>query len=74
MLVLTVPRSAVAAPRRNQRFRHTKLAGSLSHDTPIYTWRPDELRYGGVQYVPTAIRTSAAGLSIHLEPLRDGRL
>ena len=50
------------------------LAGSLSHDTPIYTWRPDELRYGGVQYVPTAIRTSAAGLSIHLEPLRDGRL
>jgi hypothetical protein len=50
------------------------LADSLARDTPIYTWRPDELRYAGVQFVPTAIRTSASGLSIHLEPLRDGRL
>jgi hypothetical protein len=50
------------------------LADGLVQDTPIYTWRPDELRYAGVQFVPTAIRTSAAGLSIHLEPLRDGRL
>lgn len=50
------------------------LTDALVRDTPIYTWRPDELRYAGVQYVPTAIRTSAAGLSIHLEPLRDGRL
>ncbi|WP_028103711.1 DUF1439 domain-containing protein [Pseudoduganella violaceinigra] len=50
------------------------LADTLARDTPIYTWRPDELRYAGVQYVPTAIRTSAAGLSIHLEPMRDGRL
>ncbi|WP_374585535.1 DUF1439 domain-containing protein [Pseudoduganella sp.] len=50
------------------------LADSLVRDTPIYNWRPDELRYAGVQYVPTAIRTSAAGLSIHLEPLRDPRL
>ena len=50
------------------------LADALARDTPIYTWRPDELRYAGVQYMPTAIRTSAEGLSIHLEPLRDGRL
>lgn len=50
------------------------LADSLARDTPIYTWRPDELRYAGVQFVPTAIRTSSSGLSIHLEPLRDGRL
>jgi hypothetical protein len=50
------------------------LADSLARDTPIHTWRPDELRYAGVQFVPTAIRTSASGLSIHLEPLRDGRL
>lgn len=50
------------------------LADNLARDTPIYTWRPDELRYAGVQFVPTAIRTSASGLSIHLEPLRDGRL
>jgi len=50
------------------------LANNLARDTPIYTWRPDELRYAGVQFVPTAIRTSSNGLSIHLEPLRDGRL
>ncbi len=50
------------------------LANNLARDTPIYTWRPDELRYAGVQFVPTAIRTSSSGLSIHLEPSRDGRL
>lgn len=50
------------------------LTDTLVRDTPIYTWRPDELRYAGVQYVPTAIRTTASGLSIHLQPLRDGRL
>jgi len=50
------------------------LANNLARETPIYTWRPDELRYAGIQFVPTAIRTSSNGLSIHLEPLRDGRL
>jgi hypothetical protein len=50
------------------------LADTLVRDTPIHTWHPDELRYAGVQYVPTAIRTTASGLSVHLEPLRDGRL
>lgn len=50
------------------------LTDSLARDTAIYSWRPDELRYAGVQYVPTAIRTSADGISIHLEPVRDGRL
>lgn len=50
------------------------LADNVARDTPIYNWRPDELRYAGVQFVPTAIRTSSNGLSIHLEPLRDGRL
>lgn len=50
------------------------LANQLARDTPIYTWRPDELRVAGVQFIPTAIRTSPNGLSIHLEPLRDGRL
>jgi len=50
------------------------LADNLARDTPIYSWRPDELRYAGVQFIPTAIRTSSSGLSIHLEPLRDGRL
>lgn len=50
------------------------LADTLTRDTAIYSWRPEELRYAGVQYVPTAIRTSADGLSIHLEPVRDARL
>lgn len=50
------------------------LAERLARDTTIYSYQPQDLRYAGVQFVPTAIRTSAAGLSIHLEPLRDGRL
>jgi len=50
------------------------LANNLARETPIYTWRPEELRYAGIQFVPTAIRTSSNGLSIHLEPMREGRL
>jgi len=50
------------------------LADRLARDMPIYSYKPEELRRAGVQFVPTAIRTSSSGISIHLEPLRDGRL
>ncbi|MCE3261265.1 MAG: hypothetical protein K0R43_344 [Pseudoduganella sp.] len=48
------------------------LAATLANDMPVYAWQPDELRYAGVQYIPTAIRTSADGISIHLKPMRAG--
>ncbi|WP_229507850.1 DUF1439 domain-containing protein [Massilia sp. Dwa41.01b] len=37
-------------------------------DIPIYSFRMEELRYAGVQYVPTRIATTANGLRVSLEP------
>jgi hypothetical protein len=38
-------------------------------DIPVYSFRMDELRYAGVQYVPTRIATTATGLRVSLEPM-----
>jgi hypothetical protein len=38
-------------------------------DIPVYSFRMEELRYAGVQYVPTRIATTANGLRVSLEPL-----
>ena len=37
-------------------------------DVPVYSFRMDELRYAGVQYVPTRIATTSSGLRVSLEP------
>jgi len=37
-------------------------------DIPVYSFRMDELRYAGVQYLPTRIATTSSGLRISLEP------
>jgi hypothetical protein len=37
-------------------------------DIPVYSFRMDQLRYAGVQYVPTRITTTATGLRVSLEP------
>ncbi|MEJ7808237.1 MAG: DUF1439 domain-containing protein [Telluria sp.] len=56
-----------------QRQLH-KLANALMHqvvaDMPLYHFRPEELRYGGVQFVPTRIVTNARGLVVSVEPAR----
>ncbi|MDB5745757.1 MAG: hypothetical protein JWP72_605 [Massilia sp.] len=39
-------------------------------DLPVYSFRMEELRYAGVQYVPTRIATTANGLRVSLEPAR----
>lgn len=46
------------------------LADQLMHETPIYTFRPEELRYAGVQFVPTRLRTTASGLVVTFEPAK----
>lgn len=38
-------------------------------DIPVYSFRLDELRYAGVQYVPTRIATTSTGLRVSLEPM-----
>lgn len=42
----------------------------IVRDIPLYHFRPDELRYLGVQYVPTAIHTTRNGLSVRFEPVK----
>ncbi|MFC5459792.1 DUF1439 domain-containing protein [Massilia niabensis] len=37
-------------------------------DIPVYSFRMEELRYAGVQYVPTRIATTTNGLRVSLEP------
>jgi len=42
-------------------------------DIPVYTFRSEDLRYAGVQYVPTRIVTTANGLRVSLEPEQSQR-
>lgn len=42
----------------------------LVRDVPVYNFRPDELRYLGVQYIPTTIHTTRDGLSVRFEPAK----
>jgi Protein of unknown function (DUF1439) len=42
----------------------------IVRDVPVYHFRPDELRYLGVQYVPTTIHTTRDGLSIRFVPAK----
>lgn len=46
------------------------VADQLMHETPIYTFKPEELRYAGVQFVPTQIKTTGNGLTVTFEPVK----
>lgn len=46
------------------------LAEQLFRDTPLHTFRPDELRYGGTSFLPTKINARANGLVVTFEPVR----
>ena len=39
-------------------------------DVPVYSFRMEELRYAGVQFVPTRITSTADALVVTVEPLR----
>jgi hypothetical protein len=46
------------------------LVDKLIRDMPIYSFNPDDLRYAGVQFTPTTIRTTPSGLVVMLEPVK----
>jgi hypothetical protein len=46
------------------------LMKNVVADMPLYHFRPEELRHGGVQFVPTRITTTARGLLVSIEPAR----
>ncbi len=49
-----------------------KVANTLMNkvmiDVPLYQFRPEDLRYGGVQFVPTRIVTTPRGILVSLVP------
>lgn len=48
----------------------SSLIDTVVRDTPVYTFNPDDLRYAGVQYIPTRIATTRRGLLVTLEPAK----
>lgn len=85
LLVDNVRNAVVLSDARVERFTvggtDTAMQGQLTaaanviverivRDVPVYHFRPDELRYLGVQYVPTAIHTTRSGLSVRFEPVK----
>lgn len=46
------------------------LIDTVARDMPVYTFEQKDLRYAGVQFVPTRIQTTRNGLMVTLEPAR----
>jgi hypothetical protein len=61
------------AEESNQR-QLTKVANlvidKVVRDVPVYSFRMEDLRYAGVQFVPTSIRTVPGALRVTLEPVK----
>ncbi|MGF6271678.1 hypothetical protein ABIB38_000020 [Massilia sp. UYP11] len=46
------------------------LIDTVARDMPVYTFDQEDLRYAGVQFVPTRIQTTRSGLVVTLEPAK----
>jgi hypothetical protein len=46
------------------------IAEQVLKDTPLYTFRPEDLHYGGVNFVPAQIVAKASGLVVTFEPVK----
>ena len=46
------------------------LMGKVIVDMPVYSFRMEDLRYAGVQFVPTRITTTSRALLITVEPAK----
>ncbi len=46
------------------------IAEQLLKDIPLYTFRPEDVRYAGTAFNPTKITTKATGLVVTFEPAR----
>ena len=49
----------------------SSLIDTVVRDTPVYTFDTQELRYAGVQFIPTRIETTRSGLLVTLEPAKQ---
>jgi len=48
----------------------SSLIDTVVRDNPVYTFDREDLRYAGVQYIPTRIETTRRGLLVTLEPAK----
>jgi hypothetical protein len=46
------------------------LVNQLMREMPVYSFHPEDLRYAGMQFVPTRLETAPDALFVTLEPLR----
>jgi hypothetical protein len=46
------------------------LVNQLMRDMPVYSFHPEDLRYAGVQFIPTRLETAPGALFVTLEPAR----
>ncbi len=46
------------------------MIDTVVRDTPVYSFDPKDLRYAGIQYIPTRIETTRSGLLVTLEPAK----
>jgi hypothetical protein len=46
------------------------LIDTVARDMPVYTFEQKDLRYAGMQFVPTRIQTTRTGLVVTLEPAK----
>ena len=46
------------------------LVNQLLRDVPVYSFHPEDLRYAGVQFLPTRLETAPGALFVTLEPAR----
>ena len=58
-----------------ERQRQFALVGNLVQEqmvkeTPLYSFRPEDLRFGGVQYAPTKINMTATAVVVTFEPAK----
>jgi hypothetical protein len=55
---------------RSRELRHAAdlLVSQLVRDLAVYTFHPEDLRYAGVQFVPTRLETVPGALVVTLEP------
>ncbi|TFV90280.1 DUF1439 domain-containing protein [Oxalobacteraceae bacterium OM1] len=46
------------------------VAEQLLQDVPLYTFKPEDFRYGGTRFLPTKITTRSNGLVVTFEPVK----
>jgi hypothetical protein len=66
---LDIGGAALAGQRQVAKIANLVM-DEVVRDMPVYSFRMEDLRYAGVQFVPTSIRTVPGGLRVTLEPAK----